>query len=145
MWAHILNRGKKDMVSYSELKKTYKNVVEFCLKKLELLDNYKSKIPSNSLQKIAEAKITTESSPYFCIIKFYYDGFTAFKFEKSFDIIIVHKSDNQTSYEYLSDTVISAHFTNNMLVELEVYNVDSSIIDWDNLLTGETTVMDSLT
>lgn len=133
------------MTSYNKLEKPYKNVVEFCLKHLELLEQYESKIPSNLLEKITETETTVEISPYFCIIKFYHDGFTALKFEKTFDVIIAHRFNNPVSNGYLPDTVISAHFTSNMLVEIEIYNVDSSVIDWENLLTGEVTIMDSLT
>ena len=132
------------MISYNELEKKYRNVVEFCLKNLELLENYETKIPYNLLNMVKETETTVDASPYFCIIKFYYDGFTAFKFEKTYDIIIVHKSSEQECNEVFSDTVISVHFNRNLLVEIEIYNADSSEIDWKNLLTGEITAMDSL-
>ena len=106
------------MISYNELEKKYRNVVEFCLKNLELLENYETKIPYNLLNMVKETETTVDASPYFCIIKFYYDGFTAFKFEKTYDIIIVHKSSEQECNEVFSDTVISVHFNRNLLVEI---------------------------
>ena len=137
------------MISYNKLDEKYKNAVEFCLKNLILLENFKNLLPNNSLNnllnKIKETEITLDVSPYFCIIKFYYEGFTEFHFEKTFDVIIVHNTTNKESNEYSPDTVISAHFTRSMLVEIEIYNVDSSAIDWDNLFIGEIDVMDSLT
>ncbi len=133
------------MLGYSELREIYKEAVQFCLNNLELIENKGIDISNISTKKIEEAEITVENSPYFCIIKFDYEGLTAFKFEKTFDIVIVHKSNNEVENEYLPDTVVSAHFTKNLLVEIEIYNVDSSAIDWENFLIGEITVIDSLT
>ena len=133
------------MLCYNELRGIYKETIQFCLNNIETFQNSGINISNNFTKKLEESEITVESSPYFCIIKFYYDGFTALKFEKTYDIIIVHKSNNWVENKRIADTVVSMHFNGNLLVEIEVYNVDSSAIDLENFLTGEVSVTDSLT
>lgn len=126
---------------YSNIIGAYKRILDFSLKILESLADNDDTITPDLLNRMKECEISVESSPFFCIIKFNYDGFTAYKFERTFDIIISHQISKQSQSENIADTAVSIHLSKKLVVEIEVYNVDSSVIDLENTFEGEITIV----
>lgn len=120
------------MINNTYLNKFHKEAISFFLKHLDLLTNNEEKPPKDLLQQINNSVASVESTPYYCIIKFYHDGFTSNSFDKTINLQVLN--------EHSAPAMFHMHFNRDLLVEFEYYKADSSIINTDELLFGKVIV-----
>ena len=114
----------------------YKDAIVFFLKKIEEnTDSVAEKIhisQQDLLEQINGAAITVESTPYYCIIKFYHNG----SYEISHDKLI----EMQLIREKIPPTVFHMYFKNKVLYEFEYFKADSSEIFDEDLFSGNVVI-----
>lgn len=120
------------MVNNKFLTGIYKDAIVFFLENMNKHMNNKGKktfVNQNDLlQQINSATIVVESTPYYCILKFYHNGV----YESSHDKVI----EIQVVRENVPPTVLHMYLTNNILYEFEYFKADSSKIYNEELLVG---------
>lgn len=120
------------MVNNQSLKGVHKEAVAFFLKKInESIDEIREKIPvtpKDLIQQINSATIEVESTPYYCIMKFNYDGVYEVYHNKTIEIQVVR--------ENIPPIVFHMYLKNGKLYEFEYFKADSSKIHNEELFLG---------
>lgn len=121
------------MINNKFLTGIYKDAIVFFLKNMERnIDDISKKMHVNQndlLQQINDAMITVESSPYYCIIKFYHNGFYDDFHDKTIEIQVVRKNN--------PPIVFHMYLTDNTLYEFEYFKADSSEMSNEELFVGD--------
>ena len=123
------------MVNNKFLTGVYKDAMVFFLENMEkhININNKGKIifvnQNDLLQQINSATIVVESTPHYCIIKFYHNGV----YENSHDKVI----EIQVIRENLPPVVFHMFLTNNTIYEFEYFKADSSEMSNEELFVGD--------
>lgn len=121
------------MVNNQLLKGVHKEAVAFFLKKInESIDEIREKIPvtpKDLIQQINSATIDVESTPYYCIMKFYYDGVCEVYHNKTIEIQVVR--------ENIPPVAFHMYLTDNTLYEFEYFKADSSEMSNEELFVGD--------
>ena len=121
------------MINNKFLSGIYKDAIVFFLKNMERnIDDISKKMHVNQndlLQQINDAMITVESSPYYCIIKFYHNGFYDDFHDKTIEIQVVRKNN--------PPIVFHMYLTDNTLYEFEYFKADSSEMSNEELFVGD--------
>lgn len=121
------------MVKNTFLDGIYKDAVAFFLKTMEeKISDIVAKLPVNHddlLQQINSATIAIESTPYYCIMKFYHNGISEVFYDKTIEIQVV--------CENLPPTVFHMYLSNGVLYEFEYFKADSSKINDEELFVGK--------
>lgn len=120
------------MINNKYLDGIHKDAVVFFLKNIEeSFDCISKKISMSQndlLQQINEATITIESTPYYCIMKFCYNGVCEERFSKVIEMQLIR--------ENAPPMVFHMYFTNNILYEIEYFKADSTEMAEDELFIG---------
>lgn len=121
------------MVNNKFLTGIYKDAIVFFLENMEKHMNNKAKktfiSPNDLLQQINSATIVVESTPYYCILKFYHNGVYANSHDKVIEIQVVR--------ENVIPTVFHMYLTNNTIYEFEYFKADSSEMSNEELFAGD--------
>ena len=111
----------------------HKDAIVFFLENMEKnIDSIEEKLLLNKkdlVQQINSAMTAVESTPYYCIIKFYHNGvYNAFH-NKTIEIQVVR--------ENIPPIVFHMYLTNNTLYEFEYFKADSSKMSNEELFNGD--------
>ena len=121
------------MVNNTFLEGIYKDAVIFFLETMEEnINDIVEKLPVNYddlLQQINSATIDIESTPYYCIMKFYHNGAYEDFYDKTIEIQVVH--------ENFPPIVFHMYLKNGVLYEFEYFKADSSEMHNEELFIGD--------
>lgn len=120
------------MIDNISINGIYREVIEFFLSNLDYLKDKKIMIPKDLLQQINNATVSIESTPYYCIIKFYHNGFSSNVFDSTIDMQVIQKCN--------PPIIFLMHFKDGLLCEFEYFKGDSSEMFDDELFAGDVVV-----
>ena len=120
------------MISNTSINGIYRKAIEFCLQKIYSVKDKKLFIPDDLLSQINNATVSIESTPYYCIIKFFHNGFSSDAFDSTIVVQVIRKCS--------PPIVFLMGFKDNLLCELEYYKADSSEMFDEELFVGEVVI-----
>ena len=120
------------MINNISIKGLHEEVINFCLKQVEIHEDFSPIAKDKLIEQINSADVSIESTPYYCIIKFYYNGYSSLSFNQNILIQVIPETvDKPVPKAFLF------HLYDNILYEFEYYVADSSEICEKNLLIGK--------
>lgn len=129
-----LSRGKGcvSMINNRFITGVQKESLVFFLENIKSLEDKIKVTQSTIIKQINDAEISIESTPYYCIIKFYYNNFSSNSYDKTIEMQVINKND--------PPIVFHMYFKNNILYEFEYFNADSSAICENKLCIGDVVI-----
>jgi hypothetical protein len=117
------------MINNNSLADIHKEIIAFFIKNTKSLIDQLNVTESDLIRQINSANTSTECTPYYCIIKFYYDGVSLDAYDKTIDMQVINRNK--------PPIVFSMHLNHDVLYEFEYFVADSSIICEAELFVGD--------
>lgn len=83
------------------------------------------------IKQINVAEVIMDITPYYCIVKFLFDGCLSSSYDRTIELQVIKKANTH------APTVFHMHFNNNVLCEFEYFNGDSSEIYEEEMFDGD--------
>lgn len=120
------------MVTNKALTGIHKSTIEFFLKNIKNTIDFSAIGYDDLISQINKADIITENTPYYCIIKFSYNGESFNVYDKTIEIQVLRTNG--------APVVFHMYFKDNRLYEFEYFIADLSEICEGELFDGEVLV-----
>ena len=108
-----------------------KDAISFFLEKLNASEKRHLINYDILLQQINSAQVLVDKSPYYCIIKFYHNGYSSLVYDEVIELQVLRQGENPVP------TLFTMYFQNSVLYEFEYFNADSSEIRENELFNGD--------
>lgn len=106
-----------------------KKLIEFFLNKIDDFSKISCLSLDTLVKQINNAEVKLEKTQYYCLMKFYYDGYSSNVYDKTIELQVIRGNS--------APTVFHMYFKKKVLFEFEYFNADSSEICEHNLCDGE--------
>lgn len=106
-----------------------KKLIEFFLNKIHDFSKISFLNLDALVEQINNAEVKFEKTQYYCLMKFYYDGYSSDVYDKTVELQVIRVNS--------APTVFHMYFKKMVLFEFEYFNADSSEVCEQNLCDGE--------